>query len=723
MLALSAFVGFLLAFASYVSSWSIPPASRVITVQRHLPFKHSSTGAQFTNDVRFSSSRQSTTKLKLAAVADDASTVGSPLKIIIAGAPGSGKGTQCEYITSSYGLIHLSTGDILRAAVKEGTELGKQAKDFMDAGKLVPDELIIGVICDRLNESDCKDKGWLLDGFPRTKAQADALTAAGMSPDCFLFLDVKEDILVERVTGRRIDPETGAIYHLKYKPPPSEVAERLIQRNDDTEEKIKVWYKEFIDQAEAIKGCYQDQLVSVDGTKASGEVTTDIEDALQELKTRTPEPSPLSSSKAAGVLKARAATSLSMLLLIVADKALRQVFAAAKISFPSSLGGMVLLFSGITTIDKLSPALADKVFYFLSHSVSFIKAWLPLFFVPPLVVLPLKMPLMKGFELPLLALLSVGLVSSIGVAGLTAKAMSKLTKGARTKEEEFIVTKGAPPFSLPPLFLPVMISTFAAALSLAAPAGSAVEGRARKIFEVTTTASGYLIGTKFPPAFRKVVHPVVFCAAYTGCLLALFGSVVGQPLNSVLSNYYGLGSGAGDLIAALLGPAILSFGLQLYQYRDMLSKKAPIVTVSTGLSAVFGLFSSAILARIVGLAPAQMAFAPLTRCITSPLALAGAKLTGADPSIAAMMVVITGILGASFGESILKVLGVEDEVSVGLAVGAAAHGLGAASVSTNALKFASAVVSFTLTGLWTVALLSIAPLRALLMKIALPLPV
>ncbi|RYH05182.1 hypothetical protein EON65_45410 [archaeon] len=102
-----------------------------------------------------------------------------PLKLIIAGAPAAGKGTQCEIIKARYGLVHLSTGDILRAAVKEGTPLGLQAKTFMDAGKLVPDELIIGVICERLQQSDCRECGWLLDGFPRTKAQADALRAAG----------------------------------------------------------------------------------------------------------------------------------------------------------------------------------------------------------------------------------------------------------------------------------------------------------------------------------------------------------------------------------------------------------------------------------------------------------------------------------------------------------------------------------------------------------------
>lgn len=195
-------------------------------------------------------------------------------KIIIAGAPAAGKGTQCEIIKLNYGLVHLSTGDILRAAVKQGTALGLQAKEFMDNGQLVPDELITGVICDRLNEKDCQTNGWLLDGFPRTKSQAEALSSAGMVPDCFLMLDVPEDILVERVTGRRTDPATGKIYHLKFNPPENdEIASRLVQRSDDTAEKIIVRYREFQSHIEAIKSCYVDKMVRVDGSAAQSEVS------------------------------------------------------------------------------------------------------------------------------------------------------------------------------------------------------------------------------------------------------------------------------------------------------------------------------------------------------------------------------------------------------------------------------------------------------------------
>ena len=167
-----------------------------------------------------------------------------PLKVIISGAPASGKGTQCEFIKEEFKLVHLSTGDMLRAAVEEGSSLGAEAKVFMDAGGLVPDELIIAIVIARLRAPDCAERGWLLDGFPRTRAQADALEAAGMECDVFVQLDVDPALLVERVTGRRSDPMTGKIYHLKYSPPPDdpELLARLVHRTDDTEEKVSDFY-------------------------------------------------------------------------------------------------------------------------------------------------------------------------------------------------------------------------------------------------------------------------------------------------------------------------------------------------------------------------------------------------------------------------------------------------------------------------------------------------
>ncbi|KAF6171099.1 hypothetical protein GIB67_020578 [Kingdonia uniflora] len=162
----------------------------------------------------------------------------NPLRIMISGAPASGKGTQCELITKKYGLVHIAAGDLLRAEVAAESENGKRAKEYMEKGMLVPDEIVVMMVKERLFQSDSQENGWLLDGYPRSSSQAKALEDFGIRPDLFILLDVPEEILVERVAGRRLDPVTGRIYHLKYSPPETEeIATRLTQRFDDTEEK------------------------------------------------------------------------------------------------------------------------------------------------------------------------------------------------------------------------------------------------------------------------------------------------------------------------------------------------------------------------------------------------------------------------------------------------------------------------------------------------------
>lgn len=205
----------------------------------------------------------------------------APIKIIIAGAPASGKGTQCEMIKEKYGVVHLSTGDMLRAAVADKTEVGLKAKEFMDSGKLVPDEVIIGIVQDRLAESDCESQGWLLDGFPRTAAQAQALSDAGVCADCFIFLNVPDEVLIERVVGRRTDPVTGKIYHMTFSPPEDdEVAARLEQRSDDTEEKARVRLEQFHTNVDAVKDSYTDISVTIDGNQDKSIVTQAVFDAI-----------------------------------------------------------------------------------------------------------------------------------------------------------------------------------------------------------------------------------------------------------------------------------------------------------------------------------------------------------------------------------------------------------------------------------------------------------
>jgi len=203
--------------------------------------------------------------------------------VVIAGPPAAGKGTQCEKIKEQYGFVHISTGDILRENVKNGTELGLKAKGFMDSGALVPSELIVDLVKDRLTQDDVKEKGCLLDGFPRAPDQAQAMVDAGIKVDKFLLIEVPDDTLVERGCGRRLDPETGDIYHLKFKPPPEDVVERLVHRSDDQEEAIRSRLKIYHEQIDGITPFFKDQVYRLDGTSKPDEVFGLVTNGLSDL--------------------------------------------------------------------------------------------------------------------------------------------------------------------------------------------------------------------------------------------------------------------------------------------------------------------------------------------------------------------------------------------------------------------------------------------------------
>jgi len=202
--------------------------------------------------------------------------------IIFCGAPGSGKGTQCEKLVTEFGFHHLSTGDLLRDAVKANNDLGKQANAYMAKGELVPDALVIGLVQEQLQKPELKDKGWILDGYPRTKAQAEALTSAGVVPDKIIFLEVPDSVLTERVCGRRSDPTTGAIYHVKFNPPPAELAARVITREDDTEEKLKTRLANYHANNKTILDYYDGKVIvdKIDGIQLPNEVYTSVRNSV-----------------------------------------------------------------------------------------------------------------------------------------------------------------------------------------------------------------------------------------------------------------------------------------------------------------------------------------------------------------------------------------------------------------------------------------------------------
>ncbi|KAL0552712.1 hypothetical protein IC582_011833 [Cucumis melo] len=208
-----------------------------------------------------------------------------PLKVMISGAPASGKGTQCELIVQKFGLVHISTGDILRAEIAAGSEIGNQAKEFMNSGRLVPDEIVTTMVTTRLSCKDATEKGWLLDGYPRTLSQAESLQELQIRPDIYLILDVPDEILIDRCIGRRVDPETGKIYHLKYFPPETEeIKGRLVIRPDDTEEKVKQRLEIYKRNAEAIAPVYTNIAKKIDGSRPKEEIFEELSSLLSQIQ-------------------------------------------------------------------------------------------------------------------------------------------------------------------------------------------------------------------------------------------------------------------------------------------------------------------------------------------------------------------------------------------------------------------------------------------------------
>ncbi len=196
------------------------------------------------------------------------------------GPPGAGKGTQASRISSLTGKPQVSTGDMLRAAVASGSELGAEAKGYMEAGLLVPDEVIIGLISERLQEPDAVS-GLLLDGYPRTIAQAEAL-AEVEEVSTVISIEVPDEAIVERIVGRRMDPETGRIYHIRFNPPPAELSERVIQRKDDNEDTVWNRLSAYHEQTAPLADWYEQRevLVRIDGNRSIEAVGNAIEDAI-----------------------------------------------------------------------------------------------------------------------------------------------------------------------------------------------------------------------------------------------------------------------------------------------------------------------------------------------------------------------------------------------------------------------------------------------------------
>ena len=218
------------------------------------------------------------------------------MQIILLGAPGAGKGTQAQFISKHLDIPQISTGDMLRAAVANKTELGLKAKVLMEKGELVPDELILDLVKDRINEKDCEN-GFLFDGFPRTLDQAGALKEKGVSIDCVIEIIVNDEEIIQRMSGRRVHPASGRTYHIKHNPPKQEniddaTGEPLIQRPDDNEETVKkrlaIYHEQTYPLVEFYKSVSNDKsstsYVEINGIGSIDDIQSQILDNIKKLK-------------------------------------------------------------------------------------------------------------------------------------------------------------------------------------------------------------------------------------------------------------------------------------------------------------------------------------------------------------------------------------------------------------------------------------------------------
>lgn len=215
------------------------------------------------------------------------------MNLILLGAPGVGKGTQAQYIVEKYGIPQISTGDMLREAVRDGTPLGIRVKEVMDSGALVTDEIILDLVKERIRKDDCRD-GFLFDGFPRTIPQAQALVDQGINIDCVIEIKVPDEEIISRLSGRRVHLESGRVYHVRYNPPKvegkdDETGEELVQREDDREDTVMERLKVYREQTEPLVGFYKERATrpgislsyhAIDGTGDTDDIKNVIFDIL-----------------------------------------------------------------------------------------------------------------------------------------------------------------------------------------------------------------------------------------------------------------------------------------------------------------------------------------------------------------------------------------------------------------------------------------------------------
>jgi putative effector of murein hydrolase len=408
----------------------------------------------------------------------------------------------------------------------------------------------------------------------------------------------------------------------------------------------------------------------------------------------------------------------------VIDVTFRRFFQANGISFPSSLGACGALFALLLSLPQ---SFSDRLFTMLQPGALILAKWLPVFFVPSLVTLPLADSVGNALELLKIgSVVVVGFFFTLLSTAFSVKWVRNLnapTKSAPSQETTTMTTQ-LPPFPRAfsdELFHFLCLGTATTGASALFAKGGTM---AASLFWLFATLNGFVLGVRLPNAIKQIVHPLVTCTALTWAAIAALSVATRGSFLSMLKLYKtgrlrGTASGSGDVLLFLLGPAVISLAISMYEKRKLMRQNLTELGTAITVSTAGGLYGTALAVRLLGIASPYLRLSLLSRNITSPLAMAIAGILGADVSLAVSMVVVTGLIGANFGASILDAFGIHDPVARGLGIGAAAHGLGTAAFTNEKDAFPFAAISMALTASAATVAVSIPLCRKSLIQLAL----
>lgn len=440
---------------------------------------------------------------------------------------------------------------------------------------------------------------------------------------------------------------------------------------------------------------------------------------------------------------------ISAAALFLLDIFFRRLFRLLNLTFPSSLAGCGVLFAFLLSVKQEK---ANTLFNQLQPGAALLAKWLPVFFVPTLITLPLSAGLGSFVELVKVGLVVVGgflftlLTTALSVVVVRkvvpnkhslASDLSKPVESISFLPDEKQTIESSVPISGSQIAVtkgPFTNEMFYSLTTLSAVSGLAAIGAyftlsvsqytqpLTSLCLLLTTLSSYVYGTRLPKKFTKFVHPLLTCASLTWTVLGAFSLIFSRSFKSMLRSYRKgnvASFSAGDLLLFCLGPAVVSLAISMYERRKLMRDNLPEVGAAIATSTIGGVFGTAALVRVLEIGDPTLRLALLSRNITSPLAMAIAGILGADASLAVSMVVVTGLIGANFGASILSSLGIKDAVARGLGIGAAAHGLGTAAFVDEKDAFPFAAIAMALTASAATVTVSIPVFRRIILELAL----